>query len=300
MAKRFAIILGICLAIGAGLYVAAQNIHPATSRSVLAEKKLPAVSAQYYNQATWEMAHRRTTELTIPLPSNKIRAAIIPHDLLHAEYVVHLFSQLQDQAPSTVVVIGPDHAERGSGDVTTAAVRWSTPYGIVEPNSAIITTLMKAGIPNDPTTVQSDHAVTGLLPYLRYHLQNTTYVPIMLKSSVTLQAVNSLIAIIDEQLPSDALIIAAVDFSHYLVSEQAQANDLKTADLLASFDYQAILSFGPQFNDFVDSPPSIALLLRWLTIHGIKHSQIIYNTNSGLLAGISDKPVTSYFEVVYY
>jgi AmmeMemoRadiSam system protein B len=236
------------------------------------------------------------------IPENiVIRAAIFPHDLAHGEYIAHLLRHLQNQSPSTVILIGPNHYERGTTNILTSGDSWSTPFGTVESNQTVIQKITSnTNIKIDSDVIETDHSINGLLPYLEYYLPQTTIVPLVLKSEVTLRDVEYLFTELKKSSPADAVILAAVDFSHYLTSQQAEINDDQTAQHLQNLDYQKVMSWGTRFNDYLDSPPSIALLLYWVKNQGVKNTQIVFNTNSGILANDLSLPVTSYFEVIYY
>jgi AmmeMemoRadiSam system protein B len=152
----------------------------------------------------------------------------------------------------------------------------------------------------DSDVIEADHSINGILPYLEYYLPQTTVVPLIMKSEVTLRDIEYLFSELKNSVPPDTVFLAAVDFSHYLTSQEATDNDRLTAQYLQNLDYQKIMSWGTRFNDYLDSPPSIALLLYWVRNQGIKNSKIVFNTNSGILANSLSLPVTSYFEVIYY
>jgi MEMO1 family protein len=293
----------VCLLVlGGGVAVFPQLIRGSSSSLEKAETVPQIRGLEYYTPNQFQQAIEKSKLLQSTVPSSTvIRAAIFPHDLARGEYVIDVLKQLQAQQPSTIVLIGPNHYELGPQSILTANVDWTTPYGtVMVDRRAIHLFTEKTGYGEDAAVMQHEHAINGILPYLSYYLPDTKILPLILKSEVSLGDIEALLPSLEASVPADAVYLASVDFSHYLASPQAEYNDQLTARALTTLDYSTILSFGTRFNDYVDSPPSIALLLSWLERHAIGHSVIANHTNSGFLNGDLIQPVTSYFEVLYY
>ena len=73
--------------------------------------------------------------------------------------------------------------------------------------------------------------------------------------------------------------------------------DELTLAALRSFDSARLFTMD---NDYLDSPPSIAVLLETMRLIGSDDLTLFENTNSGLLAGDELAPTTSYFAGYYY
>ncbi len=292
------IALIITVLIIGGLYTLASASQPKENSS-------PSIiirGLHYYWPDQFQKTLLIADRLPDEIPENTvIKAAIFPHDLTHGEYVAHLLRHLKKQSPSTVILVGPNHYERGATNILTSDDSWSTPFGLIEPNRAAIQKITpNTNVKIDSDIIEADHSINGILPYLEYYLPQITVVPLIMKSEVTLRDIEHLFSRLKNSVPPDTVFLAAVDFSHYLTSREATNNDRLTAQYLQNLDYQKIMSWGTSFNDYLDSPPSIALLLYWVKNLGIKNSKIIFNTNSGILARNLSWPVTSYFEVIYY
>ena len=299
--KLFIVVAVAGALIGAGAVVTARlaaNHEPTISET----KNTGSLPVLYFSQTNWQNGQRLASQAaTAPWPTVHISGSIIPHDILHMEYAFDVIQHLAKQNISTVVIIGPNHYERGAVNVLTADVTWTTPKGTVSQDSTTIKKLIKLyGIQSDPTVVQGDHSVTGILPVIAQYLPNVKIIPLILKAETSMEQIASLARGLHDILPANSVMIASVDFSHYLTGGQAAANDLITAKTLQVCDSTAIMSHGTSFNDFVDSPGSIALFLESMKAVGSTNSTILANTNSGYLINSQVAPVTSYFEMVYY
>lgn len=107
------------------------------------------------------------------------------------------------------------------------------------------------------------------------------------------QLTNHLAQIID----NDTVVMSAVDFSHNLISEQAQKNDQLTYELMQTHQYTKLRNLG---NQYLDSSPAIIVLLMTMELVGATRSDLLYNTNSGEMQGDYSVGTTSYFSIIYY
>ena len=93
------------------------------------------------------------------------------------------------------------------------------------------------------------------------------------------------------------VIVASVDFSHYLPKEEAIKKDKESLEAIKNFNYERIYSFG---NDNLDSPPSIATLLSTMEKSGFTNIEVLGNSNSVEILGAESPQTTSYFNIAFY
>jgi len=229
---------------------------------------------------------------------HQISGGIIPHHLFPSFIIADFFSRLSKQSPKTIVLIGPNHYERGKYKVISSLHGWETPSGIVEPEEKIIQDLQKNNlIMIDEENLPKDHAVAGIMPFVNYFLPSTKVVPLLLSGFMTKDEIQLLSTGLKKHVGKDTLVIAAVDFSHYLTNKKAQEKDNLTLELMKSNNYDQLL---PLENDHLDSPQSIVTLL--ILMQHLKAAQmdILYHTNSGILQKNDSIETTSYFSIAYY
>jgi len=230
--------------------------------------------------------------------ADHISGGIIPHDLLPCYIIADFFSRLSKQKPRTIVLLGPNHYERGDYTVLSSLYGWETPFGIIEPNGQVIQELVKIKLAQiDEDVLSKDQAVAGIMPFIKYYLPNTKVVPLLLSGFMTEVDTQILSSSLKNYLNKDTVIIATVDFSHYLTSQQAQEKDKTTLELLKNFDYRQLLSLN---NDYLDSPSSIVVLLMAMQTLGAAKMELLYHTNSGEIQKNNSIEATSYFSIAYY
>jgi AmmeMemoRadiSam system protein B len=223
---------------------------------------------------------------------------IMPHHLLPASLLSDFFKRWQNNPPETIILIGPNHKERGYYKTLTSLEVWQTPFGVVYPNADIAQLLVDKQLAyvNEPV-VEDEHSVAGMMPYIKYYLPNTNVVPLVLRSNFTMEELDQLAAAIKPYVSEKIVVMAPVDFSHYLTSEKAAAHDKITLEAMQNFDYKRILNFS---NDNTDSPSSIVLFEKIMNLVGKKNLKLLYNTNSGVIDNNPFEKTTSYFTAIFY
>lgn len=228
----------------------------------------------------------------------KITGGIIPHDLDVGFILADFFNRLSWQKPTTIILLGPNHYERGNFKALTSLYSWDTPFGTVNPDDSIINTLVNRNLVKiDEQTLPNDHAVAGSIPFIKYYMPEAKVVPILLSGKMTEDDSARLADNLKDFIKEDVVIVAPVDFSHYLTNQQAKQKDEITLGVLKNFDYRQLFSFN---NDYLDSPPSIGTFLMVMQKLGTTHMDLLYHNNSGELQKNDYIPTTSFFEIAYF
>lgn len=229
--------------------------------------------------------------------SGPLAGGLVPHHNLAAANLSAFFLELEAQPPETVIVVGPNHENLGQ-HVITGRYGWATPYGRVDPDLELIRQLSESGIATvDDHALSREHAIGALMPYLKYHAADTLVVPLILHSDLTREQIERLADRLAPYLTPNRLLIGSVDFSHYLTRSEAEEKDRVTLDAILRHDLAAIRQMN---NDYVDSPPSLILLMLLMERLGATGPEILAHTNSGILLGSDLMETTSYFTFAYH
>ena len=226
----------------------------------------------------------------------RVVSAVVPHHLVAGRLVVNMMETLVPQQPKVVILVGPNHFNKG-GRIITGLNGWRTPTGLMDAQSNIVKFLLQSGLAvRDEETLSKEHSVGALVPLLKYYLPEAKVVPIILHYDVKLQEVDSLLQILEPFLDEDTVVISSVDFSHYLTRSQAQGKDQETLIHMKNFDYSTLFRLG---NDYLDSPASLAASFRLAEKEGITEFTVLDNTNSGIILQNDFIETTSYFTLVF-
>lgn len=231
-------------------------------------------------------------------PDYEIMGAIVPHHTFATHLIAQVFSQLAFQNPESIIFIGPNHYERGGFNVLSSEHPWQTAFGDLTPQADFVAALETRGlVRQQPEVLSQDHSLSALMPYLKYYLPHAKVLPLLLSAHTTSGELDVLSQSLHEVKQPKTVVVAAVDFSHYLSSAQAKQKDEETWRIMSQFNYEHLMRLN---NQHVDSPASIALLLKLMQLAGSTQTELLANTNSGELTGEVNAPTTSYFTVLYH
>ena len=228
---------------------------------------------------------------------SKIFGAVVPHHLLAYKLIDPVFNKIALEKPATIILIGPNHFNQGARILTTPW-GWQTPFGIVESDQAIIDSLVADQLVKvNEEVFKSEHSIGSLMPFLKFYLPETQVVPIILHHDVTRQEARELGKYLAELVgDKNCLVMASVDFSHYLTREEAELKDRETIEALKNKNMGKIFSMG---NDYLDSPASIGVLFSAMEELGKEDFRILDNINSGVILNNDLIETTSYLTLMF-
>ena len=228
-------------------------------------EKFPGnMDAIYFNEKVYETTKQQAQPYDI---SGTVAAGIIPHHGTASRMIASLFETLTESY-DTVIIIGPNHFDEGSA-VVYADCGWHTEKGDIRCDREFVQRLkndlaIDADAANE--AVQNDHSIGWHLPYIADYLPETELACIMLRqeaSETTLQALAQLIA--DYADEKSVLLIGSVDFSHYLMPDEARQMDELTKSVIAAKDYGRLIRLN---SDNVDSPKTVYVVMKALELMG--------------------------------
>ena len=220
---------------------------------------------------------KTTSHRPVIVTNHTIKAAIIPHHLVAAEFMADLGLRLAKQNPSQITIIGPNHDEVGKQHFITDTVFFSDNNPLVQ---------------FAPDLVAKDHACFAPRGVLQPYLPQTKFLCVLISSRSTPEEIASLAKTLS------GVVVASVDFSHYQTLQKASENDQFTQKNLESFNSSSLVDRG---NSFLDSPKTIATLFKYLSLNSINKFELINHSNSAQILNVPFlSSTTSYFEYIYY
>lgn len=232
-----------------------------------------------------------------PVRKGTIVAGVVPHHLVAGNLILELLREIAAQAPEVIVLVGPNHHNQGSR-VITGFGDWQTPLGQVKTERNVVQALLDTKkIYQDETVLDQEHAVGNVMPLIKYCLPKAQVVSIILHHDVSLTEVDELLNVLEPILvDKKTIMLASVDFSHYLTREQAHEKDRFTLQVMKNFDYVTLFRLN---NDYLDSPASLAMAFRFAERQGDVEPHLLGNTNSGEIFQDNNMETTSYFTILF-
>lgn len=228
----------------------------------------------------------------------KVCSGVVPHHLLAGHIIARFMESIKDvQKPETIIIIGPNHPNKGAR-IITGLNSWQTPEGLVKTDEKIINALLEKHLAvQGEDILAKEHSIGNIVPFIKHYLPETKVVPIIFHHSVKEAEIDNILNILDKYLGEDDLVLASVDFSHYLTRKRAEEMDQRTIKAIKDFDYNTLSFMG---NDNLDSPPSLIATLKRADIQKSKSCKILDHTNSGVILKNDLIETTSYFSLVFY
>jgi MEMO1 family protein len=230
-----------------------------------------------------------------PRPVPGAWAVIVPHHWLAADLILGGLRDLfAARRVARIVLLGPNHTGAGGDLVATTRLSWDTDAGLVQGDAAAVGSLLADGLATErPDVLAYEHSVAGVVPAIAVLAPRARVVPLVIRGVLSMTEVRRLAATLARLIDTQTLLVASVDFSHYLSAAEARANDEETVRTLRAFDTSRVLAYG---NEHVDAPPVIALLLETARRLGASRFVLRNRSDSSFYTGVSRPPVTSYLQ----
>ena len=230
-----------------------------------------------------------------------IASGVVPHHLLAKEIMVDFFSFIarEERLPDTIILLSPDHfhsaaLERGNSFIS---VNWESndvKLGDLTVGSELLKELaVKIRIRQDQSAVLSEFGITNLLPLIKEYLPEVKIVPILMPADISREEVAQLVNTINQVASLQTIMVASVDFSHYLPPDAASFHDVKSIRVLLSDEEEHFE------NIEVDSWQSLYAVRLFARLRKKEKPVVIAHKNSVDFLSLSPNETTSYFSVVF-
>lgn len=230
-----------------------------------------------------------------------IKGLIVNHHLLAGQFIAQGLCALATDQNLTIVLLSPNHFNHG-GSAIVAADDWYTPYGVLPTNKNLIQALVADGaLAIDEQPFDFDHGIYNITPFIKKVLPQASLVPILIKDSLSAKQKDLLISALEKHLPDKAVVIASLDFSHYLNSDQADQADSQTLPIISNLAIEKIPELNPNNQpDNVDSKPGLEILLRLMLWRQAQDFHLLAHSNSAELINDPGLTETTSYIVGYF
>lgn len=233
--------------------------------------------------------------------NSSIKGLIVNHHLLASKFIAQGICQIASHKKITIVLISPNHFNHGDS-IVVSNYDWHTPYGILRADTEIIKKLAKSKIISiDENPFEYEHGIYNITPFIKKAIPNATIIPILIKDNVSPEKKEALIKLLKENFSKDAIIVASLDFSHYLTSDEADKMDIQTLEIINKLDFNKIKDLNPNGNpDNIDSKPTLEILLNLMSENVANNFELLAHSNSAKLIGNLDLKETTSYIVGYF
>lgn len=228
-------------------------------------------------------------------PGKNIPSIIVNHHLLAPQLIAETFLAVSDQKPDVVVLLSPDHFERGRNKVSLSQYDWETPYGRLVAHQKIIEKISRADFVSiEESPFKDEHGISNIVAFLKRTFPHTEFVPLIIKETLTHDEAEELTQLLHSALPEDALLVGSFDFSHYLPERVAEFHDRGNIAVLEN------LAAENTRNMDIDSQTGLEVLLRYTRLRGGNSFKTIERSSSSLLTGDFETQENTSYVVGYF
>lgn len=202
-----------------------------------------------YHQSQWnEYAPEidrsaKAGQLIRPLTLKHVYGGVVPHHIpTTIPRLVDFYSRLKKTQPvKNFIVIGPDHTDAGKAPITISNASFFTAYGEVSPIDGLASKLQDAKLANiDESPFDPEHSVGSQILIISKIFPGANVTPIILRSDTTKDHAKALGKKLARLMDDETVLIASVDFSHYLPTDQAMALDQISGEVVRNLDLDAL------------------------------------------------------------
>lgn len=251
------------------------------------QQLVKTLNVTWYNEAVYKSSEEDASAYEV---SGPIVAGVIPHHGTASKLIASFYQALEDEY-DTVVVLGPDHYNAGKG-IAYSSCAWMTAFGTLQPDdelSNILSQSLDIAAAQADEAIQQDHSVSWHLPYIADHLPSAKVMPVLLSSLATMDQIRALANTLTEYSGDHRLlVIASIDFSHYLMPDDAMEHNQVTKQLVAGRDYNRIMKLD---SDNIDSPETMYVILKYCDSIGAEVTLLdesISNEQAGIAGSAID------------
>ncbi|MCR5290973.1 MAG: AmmeMemoRadiSam system protein B [Treponema sp.] len=252
--------------------------------SCVSVKQSDGVTVAYqYKDDTSMWNHLFSLSSAYLVPQEKPVSVIVPHHDITVKQQNSIYKAVSKlMQPEVIVVIGPDHYEKGLSSIAVPAsdVLFTAPNGTFETDLALIEKLKNDSRLSSAVSIQSemwefDHAIYSHTPFLKKYFPHSKILPVLLKplaSDDEFEDFKNLADFLYENLPESSLVIASVDFSHYQIPRMTALHDYVTKNTIQNRESVRHVE--------IDSPETISCIMRYNALKGADRPVLIDMTST--------------------
>lgn len=263
-------VLLFVFALAAGIKFGLMNTYIATLPICCAvdEEELPIISHGITPQLVYDGFY---DALPKNLERNGAGSAVVAHHLIVGKEIANIFETVGDSSVKQVVLVSPNHFNKGNAATLSVRANWSTPYGEVKTNSRAVRALVESGVAEEKIEpFMGEHGINSLIPFVKRSFPDAEVIPLILHESLTREEAVEIARTVRESVSNDAVFIASVDMSHNLPLAAQQFHDELTKLTLASGELKHDLE--------IDSNAGLRTLFSW---NQLQNTQVWNQTYHG-------------------
>jgi AmmeMemoRadiSam system protein B len=207
------------------------------------------------------------------VPGGRVYAGVIPHHNTAATLISGFFARAARHAEEydLVIILAPNHF----GDIANVVLSdrdWDIGGGVFTCRGFVNDLMAERSINSaiNHSRMELDHSASILIPYIYHYLPGVKVAPLLLNRAMTFNETLYLSDWLNDWIEDsglNVLLIASIDFSHFLNIPQSRQMDAITREAIMTLD---LLKIHAMTDQHLDSAAAMILYLRYLHKLGIQ------------------------------
>jgi len=231
------------------------------------------------------------------LSPGQIHAGVVPHHNIAATLISGFFSQVANSQYEydLVIILGPNH-EGTLANVITSYRHWDIGDGVFTNNNFVHDAVQDLNAVISHGHMELEHSISILIPYIHHYMPGVEVAPLMLNRSLNFGETEEIFHWLNSWVINsgkNVLLVASIDFSHFLPVHVARERDEITKSVILSHGLRELHNMNYHH---LDSPAAMIIFLMYLAERGITPQIVAHTDASEFLPGLDE--TTSYMIVV--
>lgn len=210
-----------------------------------------------------------------------VSAMIVPHHLMAEKAIDETFSVVAKEDASMriyrVILLSPNHFNRGRGWLASTKREWKTNAGIVRADDEAIDLLGSEVFVRDDV-LDLEHGVYNIVPFVAKYFPQARVVPIAIRDGTPRRVMEALTEKLSGK-KENTLVILSADFSHYLDKNLSLFHDEKALQTIRNFSYDDAGSLD------IDCPTGLYAVMRYAQQEEGKNFHLVRRSSSSTIIG---------------
>lgn len=249
----------------------------------------------------------------------KVVGVVLPHHLFVEKFIDDFYGVLAQQIkPERIILISPNHFDYGVRYIQTTTQTPKNEYDKMLDRDAINFLSERQSVFIENKDYDKEHGIFVHYPFIKKYFTHAKILPIIFKVGTPQEKLDKLIADLQQLDRKNTLVLASIDFTHYVGEEIATKNDDRTIAYLQKWsesldlredsaqifsDLQFLAKSEKQKSDeavAIDSPESMYVLLNFLNAENVHSFQFWKRTSVLSLTQIKDTDVNTSHIFAYF
>ncbi len=228
-----------------------------------------------------------------------IRGMIVPHHDVASPLIAELFSRFAARSKvRRIILMSPDHEDRAHGYATTAAACFVTAGRSVCSDRELVRRFTELPFVTDNVELANlEHGVTLPIRFIPTYFPSSTVTPLIISPRLPRQSLDVLAGRLASELDETTLVLASIDFSHYLPWTEGAQYDAITKKMIAARDYEALLS---RHSAYLDAPQPLVMLLKLMDGYGADKEEVVRESSAAEILGTPFESNTTYLTMIFW